>query len=305
MGVCEFELPTNLVRAAEEHDDPGSARDSWMASLPLIVDDLARRWSLDVGRPFQPGGVTSWVAPARNAAGEHLVLKVGWLHDEALHEADGLQVWDGRGAVRLFDALMAGQTSALLLEACEPGTGVSQVLPAPEQDTVVAGLLRRLWIEPPAGHPFRTLRSMCDWWADEFEQRYAAAGPRGPQLDPGLTRAGIELFRALPGTAERSVLLCTDLHPDNVLAAGREPWLVIDPKPYVGDPTYDPLQHMLNFPDRLVADPAGFAQRMADLLDLDAERLRQWLFARCVQESVDQPHLRTAATALAPTVLRG
>jgi streptomycin 6-kinase len=195
---------------------------------------------------------------------------------------------------------MVGDTSALLLEACEPGTSLSRALPAAEQDAVVAGLLRRLWIDPPAGHPFRTLASMCDWWADEFEEKYAAARSRGPQLDQELARAGIELFRSLPATARHSVLLCTDLHPENVLAAQREPWLVIDPKPYLGDPTYDPLQHMLNFPDRLVADPAGFTRRMAELLDLDTERLRQWAFARCVQESVDQPHLRGVAAALAP-----
>ena len=99
-GVSEFELPGNLVAAAEEYDDPSSARHAWMADLPLIVEELAERWSLAVGRPFQPGGVASWVAPARNDAGDHLVLKVGWRHDEALHEADGLLVWDGNGAVR-------------------------------------------------------------------------------------------------------------------------------------------------------------------------------------------------------------
>jgi len=96
------------------------------------------------------------------------------------------------------------------------------------------------------------------------------------------------------------VLLCTDLHPDNVLASPREPWLMIDPKPYVGDPTYDPVQHMLNFPARLSADPSGFVKRMAGLLDLNANRLRQWLFARCVHESIDQPHLRGVAVNLAP-----
>ena len=31
------------------------------------------------------------------------------------------------------------------------------------------------------------------------------------------------------------MLLHQDLHPDNVLAAEREPWLVIDPKPLVGE----------------------------------------------------------------------
>lgn len=299
--MSDFELPRNLVRAVEENNDSGSVgRRTWTAALPLIVADLARRWSLVLGRPFQPGGVASWVTPARNAAGANLVLKVGWRHEEAFHEADGLRVWDGDGAVRLLDALVLGETSALLLEACEPGTALSQVLPPREQDAVVAGLLCRLWIEPPPGHPFRTLQSMCDWWADEFEEKYGTAAGGEPQLDPGLARAGIELFRSLPSTAERYVLLCTDLHPENVLAARREPWLVIDPKPYVGDPMYDPLQHMLNFPDRLAADAAGFAQRMAGLLDLDAERLTQWLFARCVQESVDQPDLRSVVKDLAP-----
>lgn len=31
------------------------------------------------------------------------------------------------------------------------------------------------------------------------------------------------------------VLLHQDLHADNVLRAGREPWLVIDPKPLTGE----------------------------------------------------------------------
>ncbi len=295
-------MPANLVRYADEHDEARPAHRQWMAELPRTVDDIARRWSLDVGRPFQPGGGAAWVAPARNAAGEHVVLKVGWRHDEALHEADGLRAWDGEGAVRLLDALTVGQTSALLLEACVPRTSLAQAMAPPEQDVVVAGLLRRLWIAPPAGHPFRTLASMCDWWADEFEEKYAAAPSRAraPQLDPGMALVGMELFRTLPATADREVLLATDLHAGNVLAAEREPWLVIDPKPYVGDPTYDLLQHILNCPDRLAADPEGLAERMAELCDLDGDRLHYWLFARCVQESVDRPDLQAAARRLAP-----
>jgi streptomycin 6-kinase len=30
-----------------------------------------------------------------------------------------------------------------------------------------------------------------------------------------------------------------DLHAGNVLATQREPWLVIDPKPFIGDPAFD------------------------------------------------------------------
>jgi len=292
-GVRGFELPRSLACGSDV--DP-----AWIARLPRVIDDLAHRWSLEVGQPFQPGGCASWVGPARAATGERVVLKVGWRHDEALHEADGLRAWAGRGAVRLLDSLVTGSTIALLLEACEPGTPLSQALPEPEQDIVVAGLLRRLWIEPPAGLPFRPLQAMCDRWASEFDRDYAAALARGEdQLDPAVARAGIELFRRLPGTADHSVLLCTDLHHDNVLAAAREPWLAIDPKPYIGDPAYDTLQHMLNFPRRLAADPAAFAHRMAGLLGLEADRVRLWLFARCVQESVCEPALRTVATRLA------
>jgi streptomycin 6-kinase len=163
---------------------------------------------------------------------------------------------------------------------------------------VVANLLRRLWQTPTSGYQFRPLQVMCDGWAAEFRQRLAVTPGL---LDPGLARAGIELFRTLPATAERHVLLCTDLHAANILAAEREPWLAIDPKPYIGDPTYDPLQHLLNCEERLHADPVGLARRMADLLDLDPARLTQWLFARCVQESIDQPDLRDIATRLAPT----
>jgi streptomycin 6-kinase len=280
--------------------DADAALREWRSRLPQITVGLARRWSLRLGTPFQ-SGPASWVAPARTAAGERVVLKAGWLHEEARHEADGLRIWAGDGTVRLIDSDTAGGTSALLLEACEPGTELAAALAEDERDVVIAGLLRRLWIEPPAGYPFRPLSQMCDDWAGRFVRDSGAAGARGQeQLDPGIARAGIELFRRLPATAERAVLLCTDLHHHNVLAATREPWLVIDPKPYLGDPCYDVLQHMLNFPHRLAADPAGLADRMAALLDLDRERVRLWLFARCVQESADDATLRAAAVALAP-----
>lgn len=108
------------------------------------------------------------------------------------------------------------------------------------------------------------------------------------------------MLRALPGTADRQVVLCTDLHAGNILAARRAPWLVIDPKPYVGDPAYDALQHMLNCDGRLSADPLALVRRMAALLGLDPGRLRMWLFARCVQESPGWPELRDVATRIAP-----
>lgn len=135
---------------------------------------------------------------------------------------------------------------------------------------------------------------MCDEWAGEYEKE------PNPDLDPGIARAGLKRFRTLPASADRAVVLLTDLHAGNVLAAEREPWLVIDPKPYVGDPAYDPLRHVLNCRERLAADPHALADRMSALCGLDAGRFWLWLFARRVVESAWWPPLHHVARALAP-----
>lgn len=132
---------------------------------------------------------------------------------------------------------------------------------------------------------------MCD-------ARAAAAEPRLAHLDPGLRRDGLALLRGLPRDDVAPVLLATDLHTGNVLAAAREPWLVIDPKPYVGDPAYDVLQYLLDDPERLTADPRRFARRVADLAGVDADRVTTWLFARCVVEAGSWPHAAAVAAAL-------
>jgi streptomycin 6-kinase len=239
--MAAFSLPVSLADAAKA-DDTGDHRE-WVAGLEEVVRGLAERWSLGVGEPFQPGGSCSWVAPARNASGEELVLKVGWLHEEARHEPDALRLWNGNGAVLIHAADEFDDTSAMLLERCVPGTMLGLAKPEAEQDVVVAALLQRLWVHPGESHPFRPLQTMCDKWAAEFEDAVVRS-PVG--LDPGLARESIALLRTLPTSAPQNVLLCTDLHAENILAAEREPWLVIDPKPYVGDPAYDVLQHMLN-----------------------------------------------------------
>lgn len=291
--MATLTVPAKLAGAAASSGHEELRR--WVAELPQIISELSERWSLRVGDPYQPGGHCSWVAPARNSRGEDLVLKVGWAHSEAIHEAVALRLWDGRGGVVLHASHAWDQTSALLLERCLPGTPLRTAAAEPKQDVVVAGLLRQLWRQPPAGHPFRPLQEMCDQWAEAFELQQSAG------LDAGLAREGIAMFRMLPGTASEQVVLCTDLHAGNVLAAQRAPWLAIDPKPYAGDPAYDVLQHMLNCERRLESDPDGLVRRMAGLLDLDPDRLRMWLFARCVQESADWPELRSVAARIAPS----
>jgi streptomycin 6-kinase len=295
--MARFVVPELLAKTAAREPE---GRD-WLTGLPAIVADLAAHWSLRIGDPFQPGGQCAWVAPATDRSGTDLVLKVGFRfgNGEERDEGAALRIWDGNGSVRLH-ALHHGESySALLLERCLPGTQLAVTLAEPEQDPVVAGLLRQLWAQPHGDFQFRTLAQMCAEWADEFEREYAAAAE---PIDPGLARAGIALFRELPDSATSEVLLCTDLHADNILQAQRAPWLIIDPKPYVGDPAYDVLQHMLNC-DRLETDPVGLARRMAQLAGLDSDRVVQWLLARVVQESPGWPAVNSVALRLARLVL--
>ena len=59
--------------------------------------------------------------------------------------------------MRLLDA--DDELGAMLLELCDPGISL-RTLPEPEQDVVIAGLLRRLWCAPVPPHPFRPLSAM-------------------------------------------------------------------------------------------------------------------------------------------------
>ena len=254
-------------------------RRAWLEQLPDAIREVQDRWSLVLEAPFDGNEVScSWVAPAARRDGTRAILKLGLPHMEAEHEIPALRFWNGDPTAYLLAA--DDDLNALLLERCEPGTPLRD-LPESEQDGVVAGLLRRLWRMPPEPHPFRPLAMMTAQWATETR----ADAARWP--DAGLVEEGLRLFEELPRTSRHAVLLATDLHAGNILRAQREPWLVIDPKPFVGDPAYDATQHLLNCAGRLRADPEATIRRFADLLEVDAERVRLWLFARAAAESRD------------------
>jgi streptomycin 6-kinase len=135
-AVTAFVVPRYLAETARRDPDVRG----WLAGLPAIVADLAGRWSLRVGEPFQPGGQCSWTAPVTGPGGPGLVLKVGFRFPggEERDEAAGLRVWEGNGAVRLHAACETGSAYGLLIERCVPGTPLGQARPGPEQDRVVA-----------------------------------------------------------------------------------------------------------------------------------------------------------------------
>lgn len=254
-------------------------RAAWLERLHETVAELARRWSLTLGTQLGgEEGSCAWVASVTREDGMPAVLKLGMPHMEGEHEIDGLRFWNGDPTVRLLEA--DEDLGAMLLERCEPGTAL-RTRPEPEQDLVIAGLLRRLWRPPSPPHTFRPLSAMLASWREETLAQV------GQWPDKGLVGEGLRLFDELPRSTPAEALLATDLHAGNVLRAQREPWLVIDPKPFVGDPAYDATQHLLNCAARLRSDPDSTVRRFSDLLGVSHERVRLWTFARAAAEPRD------------------
>lgn len=176
------------------------------------MDELAERWQLTLGEEYPPGACAR-VFRAELADGTPAVLKVSVPHRESRQEPDALQRWAGEGAVRLL--ARDDERHALLLERCEPGTPLSR-LPTHRAMDVLVELLPRLWTRADG---FRTLVEEVEAWEALGELDDRARG----------------LARELAPTQAELVLCNQDLHGDNVLAAQREPWLVIDPKPLAAE----------------------------------------------------------------------
>jgi streptomycin 6-kinase len=268
----ELKIPSRL--AAICHKTPERA--AWLDHLPDVLRRLEDLWALTPDAPLDGGEPScSYVAAVRSADGTPTVLKIAIPHMEGEHEIHGLRFWGGDATVRLLRA--DDDLGAMLLERCKPGTTL-RVLAEHDQDVVISGLLRRLWRSPSSPHPFRSLSTLTEYWTSE------TLGQIEQWPDVGLVREGLQLLKELPRNASSKVLLATDLHAGNVVRAEREPWLVIDPKPFVGDPAYDATQHLFNCRTRLRLDPDRTIRSFADLAGIEHERVRLWTFARAAAE---------------------
>ena len=269
-------VPIRISEAVATYCRKSPERMAWLEALPIVTQELKDQWSLTPDASLDGEEPScSYVEPVRRPDGTPAVLKISMPHMEQEHEADGLRFWNGDPTVRLLES--DDEKRAMLLERCHPGTTL-RVLDESEQDVVISDLLRRLWRPLPALHPFRPLSAMIEYWSSETlsdVERWS---------DRGLVREGLRVFKELSQTATTHVLLATDLHAGNVLRSERQHWLVIDPKPFVGDPAYDGTQHLFNCIPRLRSQPTETIRRFADLLGVDHERLRLWTFARAAAE---------------------
>ena len=250
-----------------------SAESAWNTGAPWGITDRVRHrleatarevaadWGLVLGPQF-PMAKYSFAAPA----GDDAVLKIPPVEDDlADHEADALRFWGGDGAVRLLRH--DPERRALLIERARPGTDASAV---PEEEAIAAAISvgLRLWREPPADHPFRSIRGWVDRW-----------------LPPDDTHELVPLARrtfAAMDIATR-VVVHADFHHFNLLRHG-ERWVVIDPKPAIGEPEFDIPPFLWNPFGGAPSTRARTESRIRAFADagLDGDKIRAWAIVRGV-----------------------
>lgn len=262
--------------------------DAWQAALPELVDRYSREWKLQLGKPYT-GGSAGFAAPATRADGTAAVFKASMPDREARYEASALQWWDGHGAVRLLEHDQ--DDFVLLVERCDPGVRLDDQhsLSAEDRLEIAARLLVALWETGiPESSPYERVGDVTAEWADLAARRMETIKP---PYDAGLVDHGVELLRTLPRSATREVIVHGDFNPGNILSATRSPWLVIDPKPMVGDPGYDlcPLLLQVDHPFRHDDPAAVLSHRyelVAAIVGEPADRLIAWSVARSVEAAL-------------------
>ncbi len=225
--------------------------------LRATAAEVAREWGVPLSQRIV-GGRFSFVA----FAGDDAVLKVVPIEDdEADHEADALALLGGDGAVRLLRHDRARR--AMLIERARPGDDASG-LSEHEAIRVAVSAARKLWRPALSGDPFRWIGDLVPRWLDNAGDHY-------------LVRQAKEIYATMhPSDA---TLVHGDFHHHNLRHG--DGWVVIDPKPMVGEAEFDvatllwnPIGHM---PTR-----EGVEQWIGAFADagLDANLLRKWAIVR-------------------------
>jgi streptomycin 6-kinase len=274
--VLSFDVPPELAARARL----GPRWVSWLDELPRTVAAIVEEWQLTVdGAPGH--GFCSVVLPVRTTGGRPAALKVALPDDENEHEHLALQRWHGNGAVLLLRA--DPRRYAMLLERLHP-EDLSELWDV-EACEVIAGLYSRLHV--PALPQLRTVTSYVERWNAGL-----AALPNDAPVPRRLVEQALSLAADfLTDDASTGTTIHGDLHYGNVLAADREPWLVIDPKPMSGDRHYEVAPVLWNrWAEVLASGRVREAVRqrfhaVVDTAGLDEDRARDWVVVRSLHNA--------------------
>ncbi|MFG1906982.1 aminoglycoside phosphotransferase family protein [Kribbella sp. NPDC048928] len=269
-----IEIPAKLIR---NHSEKAS---EWLDSLPGAVERYVGEWDLRVDGAVL-SGEASLIVPVVRRDGTPAMLKLQSVNDESESEALALRTWNRDDVVQVLEDDPA--TSTILLERLRPRT-LNDVPDDLEATRILAELLTHLMVVPaPPG-----VRRLADIAGQMLADAPAIIPLLADPAERALTRRLADrMAEALPEPGDR--LLHWDLHYENVMAADRQPWLVIDPKPLAGDPAFELMPAVWNRWDELVAT-GDLAQAIRNRLDLmlevtgiERDRALAWTAGRILQ----------------------
>ncbi|MFE7053563.1 aminoglycoside phosphotransferase family protein [Streptomyces californicus] len=295
------EPPRRLERALGEMYGDAAAAD-WLAGLTGLTERaLTAGDGLTAERVAAPGGRSSLVVLVRRADGTPAALKIAPPAARPDLERAALEHWNGWGAVRTLDASEAGASGSgasgpgtsepgaddaaggLLLERLHHEVSLRS-LPEAKALLEAAGTVRRLWVEPPAGHGFETV-------AERTARQSAgmrAAAEADPELAP-LVEAALAARAELVEGASELLLLHGNFRQSKVLSGERAPWLTVGPEPLVGERAYDLARLVRDRAEDLIAASGGpvtarrRVKKLAESLEVDQARLHGWTLFRAVE----------------------
>ncbi|NBE53224.1 aminoglycoside phosphotransferase family protein [Streptomyces boluensis] len=278
-----FEPPQRLVKALGEATYEGSsaAARAWLDELPALLQAALERRELTLERVLAPGGRSSLAALVHRADGTPALLRLAPPTARPDAAAAALACWDGWGACRLLEGPLDGD-GALVLERLHAEVSLRSLAEA-KALLEAAGTVRKLWVEPPAGHAFDTVAERTAGFGGALD-----AVAEADAALRGLVDAARAARDELLAVESELLLLHGDFRQGKVLSGERTPWLAVGPHPVVGERAYDLAGLVLDRLDDLVASSAGASTgrrrvtKLADSLELDRDRVRGWTLFRAV-----------------------
>jgi len=281
---------------------------SWLEHFPEIIIEYTQRWSLILRPHFEPLSY-NFVAPVTRQDGSEALLKLGVPNPELTSEIAALRIFNGRGAAHLLKADAGG--GAMLLEFVKPGTPLLEVTDDKKATEIAALTMLQLWrpisdtedlvkqFEPVKGQSTQDFVTI-ERWASGIQRLRKKYNDGTGHFPKHLIEQAETLFAELIASSDHKVVLHGDLHHWNILAAQRQPWLAIDPKGVVGDPSFDvaawmknPIGSLPHWPN-LKSVLARRLDQFKEILEFDRERLLKWSLAQsvlsawwCVESNTD------------------
>ncbi|WP_380170376.1 aminoglycoside phosphotransferase family protein [Kineococcus sp. DHX-1] len=280
-----------VVAARARRADGG---DAWLRDLPRRVDELVRRWRLDLGAPFA-GGTAAVVHAVTRSDGAPAVLKLPVPDPGNALTTRTLLTARGDG----FARVLAHDGDDLLLERLGPSLAASGRSPA-DQLQVLTGLLPRVWRLPAVEPPVDGAAGLAGFLLDLVDGPVDAVTARALECAARRSRAFVpEATRVLHGDAAAANVL---LAPDRPAGAA-----FVDPDGFRGDPAYDVGVALRDWSVELLRHPRpagllrGWCADAAARTGTDPRAVWEWAFLERV--STGTYALALGAEALARPLL--